>query len=261
MISLQPDQVTPALQALFDPGLPAGLRCFSVLAGTTQGQILTDQLSQPTWGAVWEANDGTLYLGGQIEAATLSALFTHLQSVGDVLVGYWEGDPVADRLPPAPDYVGTVLEFMDRPAGTADLDTLLGRLPAGYEMRRADSALLKRFVWYDDILRHHGGADAYLRNCLAVALMHGDEILSEASTGPLINGVRELGVITREAHRQRGWATLACAYLVKWCEQLGAKTYWNCAAQNTGSAKVARALGYQTERLYHLRAWSKKETP
>jgi RimJ/RimL family protein N-acetyltransferase len=260
MISLQPDQVTPALHALFDPAMPAGLRCFSVLAGTTHGQILTDHPTHPKWGAVREDNDGTLYLGGQWETATVLAMVSHLSQTGDVLVGFWEGDPLSDLLPPEPGYTGEVLEFMDRPTESADLDAILRRLPEGYEIRRADSALLKRFVWYDDILRYHGGADAYLQNCLAVALMHGDEILSEASTGPLINGVRELGVITREAYRQRGWATLTCAYLVKWCEQLGARTYWNCATQNIASAKVARNLGYQTERRYHLRAWFKKES-
>lgn len=260
MISLQPPQVTPALQALFDPGMPAGLRCFSVLAGTTHGQILTDHVDRPTWGAVQEANDGTLYLGGQIEAALLSTLVTQLQQTGEVLVGFWEGDPIAKLLPPNPDYVGLVLEFMERPADGADLDNILRRLPAGHEIRRADNVLLKRFLWYDDIQRHHGGAEAYLQNCLAVCLMKGDEILSEVSTGPAINGVRELGAITHEAHRRHGWATITCAYLVKWCEQLGHQTYWNCAAQNIASAKVARNLGYQTERQYHLRAWYKTET-
>lgn len=113
-IYINPNNVTPRLAALFDPYAPAGLRCFSVLAGSDSERILTDDPHRPTWGAVWEAGDGTLYLGGAPDEAIVRHLVDILRHDGDVLVGFWSGDPLEKFLPPDPDYVGAALEFLDR---------------------------------------------------------------------------------------------------------------------------------------------------
>lgn len=57
-------RVSPSLKALFDVGQPVAIRCFAVLDGSIRGQIWTDDLAQPTWGAVQEAAFDTLFLGG-----------------------------------------------------------------------------------------------------------------------------------------------------------------------------------------------------
>jgi RimJ/RimL family protein N-acetyltransferase len=92
-----------------------------------------------------------------------------------------------------------------------------------------------------------------------LCLLRGEEILCEASTGPAVNGLIELGVITHEPHQGQGYATLTCAHLAHQCEQRGYQTYWNCAKQNVASAAVARKLGYRIEREYKLLAWSELE--
>ena len=230
MIELRPAQVTPGLTALFDPDAPASLRCFAVLAGAEDGKILTDDPSHPTWGMVWEATDGTLYPGGACDAATIQHVVTTLRPHGDILLGFRDGDPVADRLPPAPDYVGTVLEFLDRPAATSDLAAVVSHLPSGHTLHQMDPALLARSRWYD--VGRHGSAAAFLTNHLAVCLMHGETIVCEASTSPSVMGVRELGVLTHEQQRWRGFATITCAYLIQLCAHAGDRTYWNCASTN-----------------------------
>ena len=255
MIEVCPKQVTLQLTSLFDPHAPASLRCFGVLAGAEAGKIITDDPIDPAWAMVWEATDGTLYLGGALDAPTIQHVVNTLRSDGDILIGFWDGDPLAGLLPPSPDYVGTVLEFLDRPDDTTDLDAVVRHLPPDHTLRRMDSALLERSLWYD--IRRHGSAEAFLAKSLAVCLMHGDTIVCEASTSPSIAGVRELGVITDEQHRGRGYATVTCAYLIQVCAQAGDRTYWNCAGTNVASASVARKLGYQTEREYRLLAWFK----
>jgi GNAT superfamily N-acetyltransferase len=257
MIYITPSQATTQLVSLFDPHAPAGLRCFSVLAGPDTGTILTGDPNRPTWAAVWEAGDGTLYFGGAPDESIVGQVVATLRHDGDVLVGFWDGDPLANLLPPDPDYIGSVIEFLDRPADGAGLEAFRGRLPEGHTIRYGDRALLERCLWYDDTVRRHGSAEAFLEKGRVVCLMHDDDILCEAYAGPLVMGVRELGVITHEQYRGRGLATITCAHLIYVCEQSGERTYWNCAAMNVASAAVARKLGYQTEKEYQLRAWFK----
>ncbi|MGQ0602468.1 MAG: GNAT family N-acetyltransferase [Anaerolineales bacterium] len=252
-IEISPREVTRLFTALFDADMPAGLRCFATLVGLDSGRILADDVQHPTWVAVWEAGDGTLYVGGRVDAALLAELVSLLRRDGDVLIGFRDGDPLAVHLPPNPDYVGTVLEFSDRHGD--GLDPLLARLPGDCELRVMDLALMAISLWRDDTLRRHGSFEAFLQRARAVCLMRGDDMLCEASTGPLVRGVRELGVITHTAHRGRGYATLTAAHLVRECERHGEATYWNCATSNVPSSSVARKLGYRVEREYHLRAW------
>src|SRR5690349_20746194 len=128
MIEVAPDQVTPQLHALFDPQMPAGFRCFAVIAGDAAGRILTDDPIRPTWGAVQEGAFGTIYPGGTLTASTWYRLIARLREDGDVLVGLWPEDERIQLLPLTPDYDGFTLDFTDRPVG-AGLDGYLQQLP------------------------------------------------------------------------------------------------------------------------------------
>jgi RimJ/RimL family protein N-acetyltransferase len=70
-----------------------------------------------------------------------------------------------------------------------------------------------------------------------------------------IMGRREIGIATQAAYRKLGLATLACAHLIKLCEESGSQTYWDCARLNLASVALARKLGFQNEREYQLLAW------
>jgi hypothetical protein len=254
-------QVTPLLVALFDFDMPAALRCCAVLAGLDRGLIYTDDLAQPTWGAVWEAGDGTLYLGGRPDAATVHRLVATLRHAGDVLYGLRPGDPWVDLLPPAPDYSGRVLEFDTRPQDGAGLEQFLAQMPKGYLLIRPDRMWLERGLWAEDTIRYHGTADAFLAKGRALFLLYGDVVVCEAYAGACVQGVRELGAITAETQRGRGLATLTVAHLIHACEQAGERTYWNCAAGNLASAALARKLGYTRERAYQLFGWYSSSVP
>jgi GNAT superfamily N-acetyltransferase len=257
MIEISASQVSPKLESLFDTSMPASLRCFAVLEGHTVGRILTDDPGDPTWGLVQEGVFGSIYPGGLFDAHLLHQLVTRLRGDKDVLIGLWPGDKWLAMLPPHPEYDGFTLDFTNRPIGEG-LDAYL-QVPDGCEIRPIDRELLERCVNYDLYVAGFGGAEKALREGLGFCLLKGDEILCEALAGPVTRGVIEIGVVTNEGYRGRGYATITCAHLIRTCEKSGHQTYWNCAKQNLASAAVARKLGYRTEREYKLLAWFKRE--
>jgi RimJ/RimL family protein N-acetyltransferase len=250
-------EVTPALHALFRTDEPQARRCFTVLDGAQpRGKILCADPANPTWAAVVEPTDNTLYFGGNVNAEIVATLFDSLRQRYDVLVGMWPDDPRLAWLPPNPDYDGRTLEFYDRHVGEG-LDQYLHTLPEGCEIRRLDRDLIMRTQWGPNDVASWGGLDAWEENCFGYCLMRGDEILSEATVGPPAIGLYEPGIITHPDHRGHGYATIAVAHLMREIEASGLNTYWNCSKRNVASAAVARKLGYGVEKEYRCMVWNK----
>lgn len=254
MLQLTPGQATPELNALFDLSLPTGIRALAVLAGGNRGKIFTDDPARPTWAFVWEADDGTLYRGGKYSRENLAEVVDRLRVEDLVALGFRADTPDVELFPPEPTAGAECLEF-ERPIGSSDLSPYLNHLPAGYCLRRMDRALLERSPKHEENLNRYGSLENFLEKGLAVCLLHGDEIVSEAYADMEIRGVREIGIRTREAHRHKGLATLACAHLIRWCEETGARAYWDCVKLNAGSVALARKLGFQGQKAYRLLAW------
>jgi hypothetical protein len=255
MIELTPDRIPLALQAFFERDLPDAPRAFAVLDGIAAGQILTDDATRPTWGAVREATYGTLYLGGALDAARVQRLVDRLRQSGDVLICPWPDDPLVQLLPNGAVYDGRAIYFADRDQ-TVDLAPYIGQLPPDCQLRRADRALFARSLDRETAIAELGSIDAVLAKTLRVFLMRGEDILCEAATGPATRGRMEMGVTTLEGHRRYGYATIACAQLIALCEEAGYATWWDCAEQNTASAALARKLGYGNGRPYRVLMWS-----
>ena len=254
MLDLTAECVTPALRALFDPGMPTAPRAFAVLDGDAAGQILTDDAARPTWGAVREAAYGTLYLGGALAAPLVHRLVDQLRRSGDLLICPWPDDPLAQFLPEGATYDGRAIYFAQR-SRDLDLAPLVRRLPPDCELRRADRDLFARSIERDLAIRELGSVEAVLAKTLRVFLLRGDEILCEAATGAPTGGTIEIGVTTYEGQRQRGYATIACAQLIMLCEEAGYAPWWDCAEQNVASAALARKLGYRNGRPYRVLMW------
>jgi RimJ/RimL family protein N-acetyltransferase len=253
MVRIHPNQVTPVLRSHFRPTDPTIIRAFAVMAGGNAGKILTDDPVHPAWGLVWEADDGTLYCGGRYNREILAEAVAMLRRDGTVALGFRDGDPSIDLFPPDPDAGAPCFEF-DRPIGCTDLTPYLN-LPAGFELRRMDLELLQRSPNHEDKLKRFGDFQRYLETGIAVCILHGAEVVSEAYADIEVEGKREIGIITRSDHRKQGLATIACAHLIRLCEQAGCATYWDCARFNAGSVALAHKLGFQNQRAYKLLAW------
>jgi GNAT superfamily N-acetyltransferase len=256
MLEITSDQVTPELGPFFDLTRPTAIRALAVLAGGNAGRIFTDDPSRPTWALVWEADDGTLYRGGNYDRNILFDVVTVLRQEGVVALGFRDGDSDTGLFPPDPQAGAECLEF-DRSIGSSDLSPHLVAPPAGYSIQKMDRPLLEISPKNEENLNRYGSLANFLDKGIAVCILHGGEVVCEAYADMAIMGMREIGIRTQEAHRRQGLATLTCATLINLCEQAGSRTYWDCARLNAGSVSLARKLGFQNERAYKRLAWFK----
>lgn len=255
MLEISSAQVTPELRNLFNPEDPLSTRCFNALAGVMRGgKIFTDDPANPTWGVVQESYDGTVFLGGAIDKTLAASVFAHLREAGMVIVLLPDDDPRLELLPTDIHYDGRILEFYDRPVGQR-LEHILNQIPEGLTLHRMDRELVLQTQWGPYDVGWWGGLDGWAQNQIGFVLMKDDAILSEASVGPAITGVREPGVITHEEHRQKGYGTIVAARLIQEIEARGDTTFWNCTKQNLGSAEIARKLGYTVEKEFRNMHW------
>jgi hypothetical protein len=255
MQNIQVTQVTPAVTALFDARMPSVMRAWLVLAGGIVGDILTDDVQAPTWAVVRERAFSSTFFAGALDAPRVQELITDLRKTGDVVVSVRADDPLIALLPTPYEYDGWALDYTDRPRNEG-LDHLLA-VPEGCEVRRMDAALFERSVDRDMNIMACGSQEKAVENLIGFFMMRGEEILCEAVAGPAVNGIREAGVITMEAQRKQGYATVTCAHLIRECERLGFETFWNCDKNNLPSNALAKKLGYRRADEFRVIAWFK----
>jgi len=225
-----------------------------VLGGGNAGRIFVDDLDHPNRAYVWERDDGTLYQGGQRDRQSLQQMVEMLRAEGTVALDFRDGDQEVELFPPNPE-AGTECVELDRPVGGSDLTPFLV-LPHGFTVHRMGRELLMKSPRLDETLFRYGDLENYLKTGMDVCILHGDEFVCEAGADMEINGVREVGVVTEHAYRGgQGFGTMVTAHLLKWCDELGVATYWDCVKLNIGSLKIARKLGFRNERGYKLLAW------
>ena len=254
MVEITADKAKPGLKSLFGHTSPTVIRAHAVLEGGNAGRIFTDDPAHPQWAFVWEADDGTLYRAGKFTRQDLSEAVESLRQDGVVALGFRDGDSEQRLFPPDPQAGAECLEY-ERPIGSSDLSPYLVKPPEGYSIQRMGRTLLERSPKCEENINRYGSLDNLLDKGIAICILYGDEVVCEAYADMDIMGLREIGIRTQEAHRRKGLAALACAHLIKLCEEAGSRTYWDCARLNIASVLLARKLGFQNERAYKLLAW------
>jgi RimJ/RimL family protein N-acetyltransferase len=240
MFELPSAQFTRVL-SLFDPDQPNSTMLFSTLEGRTPGKVYVDDVDHPTASTLVINFYNTTFLGGALDPFWVRQALSELRRNQDILVT-WSPRLAVSLEPPALEI--DRYEFYDRIPGPPL------PVPAGHYLRTIDEVLLPRCLWYDETLLAFGTTENYLANGIGLCLMANDEICSEAYAVFRGAGKFEIGVITHEKYRRRGYALLVCQNLVEACEARGTPTSWSCHQENTASAATARKLGYQVQREY-----------
>lgn len=256
MIEVSFQNIPPAFTVLFDANNPGQLRFDTIMTGEMPGRFFADDAQNPTWAVLLELLYGTIYIGGKPDKDALTSLINSLlQDNDEILYGFWPNDKRFRDLLPIAGYEGTVLDFTDRSPQQA-LDAYL-KVPEGCEIQPFTLDLFQQSEDYESSVASFGSAEKALEKGMGFCLLRDGEIVAESFAGAPVNGVVEVGMTTREAHRRKGYATVVIAHLIQACEARGYRTYWNCNQANTPSVIIAHKMGYQTERPYTLLAWFK----
>lgn len=244
------DSTHPALPALFDPAVPDNPVLWAVLKGLHTGTALVDNSQNPTE-CVLRTDTGLTFasrqVGGEFQQQAISAF----RQQGAVwLLSFSRQD--LQSIAPQPDRISQRLEFYDYDPHDPRLAELRARLPRGFKIKSIDRSLLERCEWRDEMEFFCGSLDNFLTNAFGLCLMHAEEIITEAYVSSFGDVYAEIGAITRPAHRGKGYAPIACAYLIQECEQRGCHGYWSCEVDNLASIRVARKLGFRQENPYQI---------
>ena len=250
----------PALPDLFDPDGPNSPLLFGILEGRLPGRAIADDPVEPRVAAV-QGIEGVAFVSRTTSQTAFEAALTDLRR--DAIVGLvWPIGPDDAEGPVTPEPPARVMErlgFDPIPASDARFEALRATLPDGVTVRPIDAALLARCEWRELVEGAHGSAEAFLEHGLGLCLLRDDEILAEAYAPFIGRGVAEVGVVTAEAHRGRGLAATAIAWLALPLVERDLAMYWSCDSDNEASIRVAGKLGFGPARPFEIRLYRQLE--
>lgn len=252
LLHLDPPYDAGAIEALIRADAPTRPRALAVLDGVLSGHVWADDPDAPTAALVMEDADGTTCGGGALTREVVLATLTGVPTqAGDLIFGFADAaDPLRDLVPAEPYWSGEAIDFTDR-VPPADEGSALSALE-GARIIQLDAATLPMTEWYEDTIHAFGSVERWMELGAGFAVMVGDEMAAEVIAGPRSRGLMEMGVITRERFRRRGYGTLVSRLTARACEARGDRVWWNANAGNAPSLTIARRLGFKVERRYEL---------
>ena len=237
----------PELPGLFNPNVPNNPALWAVFAGRHAGRALVDDLHHPKQ-CLLRTEAVLTYASQRICQEFLADAIDHFKKSAHIWLVRSEGDPAAPdgyRILPR-------LEFYEVDPHSTVLADFRSRLPVGYRIRQIDRTRLEQCKWRDDMAFYCGSLENFLKNDIGLCLIHEEEIIVEAYACPLGSTYAEIGAITHEPYRGKGFAPIAVAYLIETLQRRGYQAYWSCDVDNPASASVARKLGFKVERPYEI---------
>jgi hypothetical protein len=226
----------------------------AVLDGLLSGRIWADDVELPNALLVMEDADGTVYGGGTLTADAVAAALDGVATAsGDLIFGFaGTEDPMRRMVPADPYWKGEAIDFTDRRPPAEEAALVARDLPDGARVVQLDASLLPMTEWFEDTIHAFGSAERWEELGIGYAVMIGDRMVAEAMAGPRCRGLLEMGVVTREDQRQRGFGTLVSLLTARACEARGDRVWWNANAGNLPSLAIARRIGFSQERRYDL---------
>ncbi|HEY6609188.1 MAG TPA: GNAT family N-acetyltransferase [Candidatus Limnocylindria bacterium] len=251
---IPPAEVARRAADLIPDDAPARQRALAVLDGVLVGHAWVDDPAAPTALLVIEDADGTVYAGGACTPASVRDALAGLATAsGDLVFGVsGPHDPLRALVPADPYWRGEAIDFTDREALDGEADARPALPADGSSLVRLDRASLPLTEWYEDTLFAFGSMEAWEELGVGFAMMVDGGVASESVAGPRCRGLLEMGVVTREPYRRRGYGTLVSAAVARACEARGDRVWWNANSENEPSIRIARHLGFRNERRYEV---------
>ena len=241
------------LKKLFRPGTPNRPILFAALDQKTRSTVVADDPAEPRMAAL-RTPDGVTFFSPDADEAFVRGSLRKLQLTGPLMAILCEPD---GRFP-KPDIVIPRYEFLGRSAADTVKET---QIPPGFSLHPLDENLFAGCEWRALIEMSYGSMGDFFASGYGYLLMEGEQIVTETYAAFIGAGAVEIGVITAEAFRGRGYATIAAAHLVRRIEESGLQPYWSCDQSNAGSLAVAKKLGFKDRRNYAIYGYRPLKVP
>lgn len=240
----------PKVAELFSPGGPNDMMLYASLDGRYPGVALVDDSESPMQ-CVLRTAYGTTFLGGSVDDTFLTDSVDALRKTGTIWVVLSEIEATQRKLPSGYDFNIERIEFNSISGFNEKTDAVSRELPEGFQLVEMDRTLLENCIWGNEMKQACGNLENFLRHGFGVCLLRDDQIISEAYAMFEGAGRMELGAITHETHQGQGYGSITCSELIRLCHQRKKQVYWSCHQGNTPSVRLARKLGFSSERKYH----------
>ena len=246
MVQLESTQFA-RIGPLFDPDLPNRPMLESVQAGRNPGWVFADAEGRPT-AAVVVSNYGFTYVGGRLDRALLDFALDRAAPAADALVICPAEGALA--LTGSTD-VGRTIDRIEFSCLEPTCDAPPA-LPGGIALRPMTLGLLDQCLWKSEVLADCGTLQRFLEIGFGVCAVRGGLVVAEAYASVPGDRAYELGAIVRPELRRQELGYATCAALIDECRRRGHATIWSCHRDNEASARLARKLGYRSERPYQF---------
>ena len=133
----------------------------------------------------------------------------------------------------------------------ARLEGFVRALPAGYELREIDEALVPVLLaedWSEDLCSAFDSPEDCCRRGVGVAALYGGVPVAGAGSYSVYRGGIEIEISTRADHRRKGLAAACGAALILACLDRGLYPSWD--AIDLRSVALAEKLGYRRGEPY-----------
>ena len=133
----------------------------------------------------------------------------------------------------------------------AKLEKMVLALPNEFTLKRIDEALYEVLLsldWARDLCSNYKDFAQYEKIGLGFVVLHGNTIISGASSYTSFQNGIEIEIDTRQDYRRKGLAMVCGAAIISECLQMGWYPSWD--AHNKGSLALAEKLGYVFDKQY-----------
>lgn len=217
---------------------------FAVLAGNEVGRVFVDNLQRPTAAFVW-TEFGYFYLAGDSSNTEFALALNKLLNEELIEESRKVGETCLIMYPDSEEWEESITQIILQGKNPLKLARKLFKFDR--------EAFLEQFG--GELVIPAGFKLEKTEKPLGFALKNGDEVVCTCDTFCPTGDRVELGIGTSEQYRQKGYATLTTAAVIKECLAKGIEPNWESFWNNLPSNNLAKKLGFEELRNHPIFYW------
>ena len=120
------------------------------------------------------------------------------------------------------------------------------------DIRLIDNDLFEKCEWKDLQLSVYSTKENFLNKAFGFCAVENEEVCCECYASFAADACTELGVITAENKRRKGYAFVVCLQVIEEALKRGLTPTWSCDQDNLESVNLARKLGFHSPLEYEF---------